>query len=321
MVNSGVIEKHSQAFNHMVDHNMDLYFSQYFPKYAACFSLSQIHQGTLTIGVNDYGEITGIPYIGEIDTASFKKRIEHNMKYIRGNPNLADHKVFKKKYMKGVKIRVVELDTTQKEAYLSDVSRDLLARYNKQKKKYDEEYQRFLQKREVWLRELNVYSCNINTMICKNKKKFYEYVKKHNNEEFANRLMSIVSMEYPITFDHTDTEWRDNRDHFLYWLFDFKDNAIQSLAKKLKPKPPVLPKIYHAPHTLLTQLSDLRYKFVSHNPSLRYYMVQITFPGNIGSAEDEFLQFYNPYRKMWNTRQRAWKNECGPCCWPSDESL
>lgn len=305
-------------FNDAMDHNMDLYFKQYFPKYAACFSATNIDGGILTIGVNDYSEITGIPYVGEMNARHFKRRITNCLKHIRACPTMSSQKdpqEFKREYVERIKIKIVELDTTKSNLFLSDVSEDLMKKYEKQKKKYDEDYIAYLAKRDKWLDELNLYSCNLNKMINNHKNRIHNYIQKEKGKHFAQHMMQIINSHLPLPFPNPDilkTDWKDNHDNFLYWLFEFKDNAIRRIGKTLKPLPPKVPRTYNAPFTILTQLSDLRYRFIKNTPDIKYYIVQIYFPGN--QVEDEYLQFYNPYRKTWNSRSRSWNDDHGPCC-------
>jgi hypothetical protein len=303
-------------FNQAIDYNIDMYFRQYFPKYAACFSATQIDKGVLTIGVNDQSEITGIPYVGELNALQFKRRVMSCLKYLRGVPSMTkDTHEFKNDYIQKIEVKLIELDTTKCDLFLYDVSEDLLQKYTKQKKRYDEEYKNYLIKREKWLDELNMYSCNLNKMIQHHKHKIHNYIQKEKGKQFAEKMMQEINSRLPLPFPNPEilkSDWKTNHDNFLYWLFEFKDNAVKRIGKTLKPYPPKVPKTFNAHITMLTQLTDLRHRFIKNTPDIKYYIVQIHFPGNVN--EDEYLQFYNPYKKTWNSRSRSWNDYHGPCC-------
>ena len=51
-------------FNNMILDNLNLYCDIYVPKYGSSFTNSKIKNGSLQIGVNDNGEVTGVPFYG-----------------------------------------------------------------------------------------------------------------------------------------------------------------------------------------------------------------------------------------------------------------
>jgi hypothetical protein len=53
-------------FNIMISDNICHFFKYYIPKYLSVFGNSNIDSATLYMGVNDFGEITGVPFFGEI---------------------------------------------------------------------------------------------------------------------------------------------------------------------------------------------------------------------------------------------------------------
>ena len=59
IVKTGIITN-KEKFNNDIYKNIRIYFYKYLPKYISAFINSNI-KGQLIIGVNDFGEVTGIP--------------------------------------------------------------------------------------------------------------------------------------------------------------------------------------------------------------------------------------------------------------------
>ena len=78
--------KLTKQFNNMILDNLKLYCDIYVPKYASAFTNSRIKNGNIQIGVNDHGEVTGIPYNGELLEPDIIKLVETSkQKYLFKN--------------------------------------------------------------------------------------------------------------------------------------------------------------------------------------------------------------------------------------------
>lgn len=304
MVNTGVLEN---DFNKIIDTNLQIYFKHYIPKYASAFSNCEISEGVLSIGINDFGEVTGIPYIGELPISLVEKCLSSTLRYIRGNPNT---KKCKNAYIQQLKLRILPLDISNAPSRLYDVSEALMKDLESQKHLFESKNRQYLISREKWFNKLQRYSCTLSKMIEYNKKDIYKYIHEKTPQR-AKRLIRELDNLEKVNNINPECDWKDNPDNLLFWLFQFKDDAIDKFIE-IKPKPPVMPKIFNAPSTLLSQLSDMRLKFVQNTPSIRYYIIQVVFPGSSGNGYH--LEYYHPLKCIWNTRVRTWNNICGPCC-------
>ena len=80
IIETGILKS---DFNTVIYDTLERYFLFYLPKYASGFS-NCTHNGTLYIGVNDFGEVTGIPFIGSIDKTRVNIYIQHILNnYVR----------------------------------------------------------------------------------------------------------------------------------------------------------------------------------------------------------------------------------------------
>lgn len=105
--------------------------------------------------------------------------------------------------------------------------------------------------------------------------------------------------------------YREDTTHPLYWLFKFKDDKVDRYMAE-KPRPPSLPKICNAPYTFITQLSDMRLKFIQNNPELNYYLIQVRFSGHLKNMK--YLEYYHKTKEQWLSRRRVMHSLHGPCC-------
>jgi hypothetical protein len=303
-VKTGVLDS---QFNQVIESNLQIYFKDYVPKYASAYSHCRIDTGILSFGINDFGEITGIPYMGELSYHTIKSLLRASLKYIRGSPNTPQ---CRQDYIEKINVKIIPLDTEQSNIYLCDVSLALMEELNKKAKIYEHKYKEYLCKREAWLKQINLYSCSLDKMIRHKKTELFEFIRKRAGQ-VADKIIQNIEENYPIVFDFRETEWKENKEHYIYWLFEFKDTSLNHISA-IKPQPPIMPKIFSAPTTLMTQLSDMRLKFLNHNPHLKYYLIQIHFPGNI--RENYGLEYFQRYKHVWVKRHRTYSELNEPCC-------
>jgi hypothetical protein len=125
-------------------------------------------------------------------------------------------------------------------------------------------------------------------------------------------IVDYLNNRLPIDLDNLE-ERKYDEDDYLHWIFQFKDITIDRYLNN-KPRPPLYPKICNAPLALMTHLSDMRLKFIQNNKDLRYYLIKVHFSAKIQKPGAKTLEFYNPYRGMWQSRNRMWDPYIGPCC-------
>ena len=64
-------------FNLLVINSIQSYIEWYLPKYFCAFLNAQI-KGNIYIGIDDYGEITGIPFAGDLDVSIINNMINND---------------------------------------------------------------------------------------------------------------------------------------------------------------------------------------------------------------------------------------------------
>jgi hypothetical protein len=293
-------------FNTIIHDNIKHYFLCYIPRYASAFSnCDDIKEGILTIGINDYGEVTGIPYIGDFDEKTLQVYLENTFKLIRAENN---SRKWKQEYLKHIKYEVIPIEIKSPSLHLCDMSMDIYNTMKMQQDTYDEQYRLYLTLRDKWITTFMEYACSINEMLDKRREEVIEFVRK--NAAKPDPIIKFLNSKLPINYNDL-TDRRDNTDDYIYWIFQFKDIVIDKYLLE-KPKPPLYPRMCNAPYALVTHLSDMRLKFIRNNKDLRYYMIRIHFSGNIPKSKP--LEYYHPVKHMWQSRNRIWSPYIGPCC-------
>lgn len=289
-------------FNEIVQMNLSDYFQYYVPKYASAFSNCQIKEGCLTIGISDYGEVTGIPYRGELSYDTVKEYLNSSYNYIRG--------AYKADYLKNMKMEIVEIDTCEAHLRLYDMTDEMIERIKKQKQEYHDAYFAYLNAREKWMSVFLTYTVNINQVRKEKLEEIVAYVQNYHpsNEEYI--LKTLKDPNFVVVPEMIDNYIEDTSNP-LYWLFKFKDDTVDRYMAE-KPKPPSLPKIHPAPYAFMTKLSDMRLKFLQNNADIRYYLIKIRFSGRINTKKH--LEYYHTSKEIWLSRRRVVHSQYGPCC-------
>jgi hypothetical protein len=292
-------------FNTVIHDNIKNYFLCYIPRYASAFSNCNIQKGCLTIGINDFGEITGIPYIGELNVSTLETYLENTYKNIRAENN---SRKWKQSYIKHITFEVIPIDIKNPTLHMCDMSLDIYNTMKQQKDKYDLEYLSYLSARDIWIKDFMDYACSINDMMNKRRHEIIQYVKKYAPR--PDPIVEYLNKKLPIEYDDLN-ERRDDVDDYIYWIFQFKDIVIDKYLVN-KPRPPIYPRMCNAPYALITHLSDMRLKFIKNNKDLKYYLIRVHFSGNIPKSKP--LEYYHPIRQTWQSRNRVWSPFVGPCC-------
>lgn len=281
--------KNKTHFNQEIYKNIKHYFYKYIPKYTSAFINAGI-SGDLIFGVNDYGEITGIPFIGSeqefqnyIDRISIKHFIKCNV-----NVNV--------KIICNVEELIFDLN------FLDDISGKLLKEYYFNIKQKDLIIQKFKNNRLKWANKMNEYTCKLPLLLSSKKQEFEEYLKLHAPQHLnyiikSNEMKNISHLKIDST-------------HYIYWLMKFKDSNLFKI-KNSKPQMPELPKISNGPKYLFKHLTNLRYNLIQNNKNIKYFIINIKISSNNHNLSP--LLYYDIDKKSWIEKIRKLHKD-GPQC-------
>lgn len=275
--------KVTKEFNNMILDNLKLYCDIYVPKYASAFTNSKIHNGMLQIGVNDNGEITGIPYIGELNESKIMKLVEN-----------AKDKYLLNKVV--TKVTVIKLKYHNKLIY--DNSTDIVNKIEKHNSVYNMILEKYYFERKEWTDEVLKYSVRLSDIV-KNeytRKKFYIWLKK---KKCAIYKSIILIKPKEIENIKNKRLLILNKSCIIHWIAMYKDESMAKLQSQ-KPENPNITKFYNSSVCLMTQLTNLRVKFFENNTNINFYKINICFDNindNIYYRKINKQKIYKSYRE------------------------
>lgn len=285
--------KIDERFNQTILDNLRHYSKYYIPKYISAFCNAKLKtNGKFMIGVDDMGEILGIPYLGELPKevviSYIHKQIHDNiittnvtMDYIRSN----------------IKINVDKLEINKHLIYcyldkrIEKISR-IYENYKVERDKYLVEY-------NEWYSRITKYSIklvdiiNVETIF----KEFLEYIISNDSSK-----LFVLKQEIETNIDTINRE-KTNPDTIYYWVCRFRDERVDKIISE-RPKKPVCKYKKLSYMNEFIKLGNMRKRLLDTNADLNYYLVTIEIPNQ---CKDEVF-----YRDIFNNiskRTRVLKDD------------
>lgn len=267
------------SFNEFILHNLRKYIEIYVPKYGCAFhNISK--SGILRIGINDYKEITGIPFIG------YLKQFNSDLQsYI----NEQIKKNVDNKCCLNIISEIHECDKDND--ILDDINlKKILKKHDNEKIKYENAYKKYTNDKKKWISQIMKYKAKLQYMLDdpKQKKEFINFLK---NENLYHKFPEIHT-NYIIDVDKIKDYKKDNT-HMIYWLIKYKDDEVDKLCKN-KPQAPKIPRSLNMEFCLITQMSELRKRWCQNG--MRYYVIDI-----------HFNNFCEKKLKCFSKRKQKWR--------------
>lgn len=283
-------DKEKKIFNDMIFNNMENYFIKYIPRYLSAFLNSNIDNAELYFGVDDYGEITGIPFFGTKKTFEnfIYNIINLPLYYINSNNKSIQYKVV---------IEELEIDKN----YLKDNSNIILKNFYNDKNKINILRKKYKIDRMNWVMMLNEYTCKLPLLLETKKKEFDYYL-----SQKAPHLLNYTIYSHEM---RNIAHLKIDPSHYIYWLMMFKEEHLNKI-QSMKPFKPRIPKINQGPTYLINNLTELRSKMINNNDKLNYFILKIVFPSN----SNDYDTIYYRNDSTWLTKQRHYNENVGPCC-------
>ena len=255
-------------FNNMILDNIKMYCNIYVPKYASAFANSNINDGNIQIGVNDNGEITGIPFFGNLDKS-----------HITNLVNNAKNKYLLNKVI--TKVTVTKLKYCEK--LISDNTDEIIQKTTKHNKICKMIQDNYYYERKNWVSEVLKYAVRLSHIIKNDytRQKFYNWLKSKDCKIYSK----IVQTKWKdIENIENKREQISNDKCIIHWIAMYKDETMVKL-QSMKPEYPNITKYYNSSVCLMTQLTDMRSKFITNNKKIKYYKVNIYFIPDIQNVE------------------------------------
>ena len=295
--------KWNDDFENIIENNLSDFIATVIPKYISCFNNAKI-KGILYLGVDDSGEISGIPYSKTIPVELIKKSVYNSIKN-----HLKCNKFSNDKIIDNINIKIIPLETDIN--ILTDSAQKFYDNYSKNVIKLNDYMEEYNIKRYMWLHRLGLYSQKLNLMLntTKYRNELKQKIIDEDTENEATHLVELLASNECLILDydniHDETQ-RGNKKRLFYWIAKFRDDMINLIRKERPEK--IMFNFKYFPRHILCNLPDLRYKFVEND--IQYYMIKIDC--NIENLEDEFL-FKFPNSNKWQYRVRI-QDDSGPKC-------
>lgn len=281
ILETGVLAKN---YNSLIYQSLDSYFANTFPKNIVAFLNAGI-TGDLYLGINDDGEVTGIPFLGSPNITTIKKHIHNNLSnYIVNYQNI-------KKY---VDTEVCELGVNK--SFLDNsVLNDLILKYKTKKKLKLQRKKKYEFQKQIWLANTSIYEKKIVDLInsepCRSELKTY-ITEQCTNERVKVALVNELSSPNNIAITNYN---REDINSILSWGCKFKDAMLEEMMK-LRPKKPQTTIRIH-PELIFNKISPLRLKFIENNPTLKYYIIRVHVKAVRIPTEVYYVEPYNKKHK------------------------
>lgn len=280
-------ETNKYDFNDMVFDNLVEYIEYYIPKYYTAFMNSHIN-GTLFLGLNDYGFARGIPFQGDLPIDKLNdiifNALYNNVKYP------LSHNFQKTIVTKWMKVNNIPVpDTSIVPEY---------TQYLEDKQKYDDAYNK-------WYELLMDYEIRF---------AFYsrKLVNLGNDPECRKLIISYIKSIDPtnimIQFYESSAELvpkeheemaivKDNPNEPEYWIVRWKDSMISKIRSE-KPQFNYEFPQYNIPLNIITNVGTMIPYWKRDNVDINTYVLQINFIPEEDTHYD-FSYLESKYRNIW----------------------
>ena len=280
-----------KRFNDLILFNIYKYLEVYLAKYVSSFHNCSTRHSHMTfiVGVNDDAEVTGIPFKG--DLFQHRGALQKYCEYLVEND-------LSKVCCLSVNLRVEECDVNV-DALDDELISTQLRMQQKQRNHYTIVNRKFKKKRKQWNKAIMKYKGKLQNVFDDPhfQDEFKEFLRDMN---LLSEFEEEIKTSYTVDLDKVK-EYKTNKGTFMYWLIHFKDLKVAELLQ-VKPKSPVFPKQLNVEFCAVTQLSNLRHRWISNNPSLKYYVLKIEIEKD--SCCGQTVPFIDPRRRHWRTVER-----------------
>ena len=286
-----------EKFNQSILDNLKFYSRFYIPKYLSAFCNGNLKKkGKLMIGVDDLGEILGIPYLGCIPKEIIKN---HIIKQI--HDSIITTNATMNYILENIKINIDKLVINPNLIYSN--LEEKIHKINESFKNYQQEKEEYQNAYKLWYNKLNKYAMKLVDIL-----KYPDVFRELFNYimERDDRKLFVLSQNIE-DYIHNIHHYKNDENNISYWLCRFRDEKVDEIIANRPVKPKTKVKYISYVNEFL-KLGNLRKTLLECNPDLNYYIIIVEIPNN---CLDEVF-----YRDIHNSIQKKTRVlECGePIC-------
>jgi hypothetical protein len=301
-----------RGFNEIIFCNLKQYINTYLPKYISTFSNTEdISEGHLYIGINDFGEITGIPFAGILDEDIIRSFLNFTKPFLSSSSEETIDRLFD-----SIKIEVINVESNKESTLiplLEDECKNELDAYNYKRNEFKKVYKDYIIKHTAWVEEMLSYASKLVEYVTDPKLRIdisdfilnsddYKNIEvkksviatsldgskheKHCEKSDLDNVIEILRSDVaiPIYDSIKLAEIKLDPTHVLYWVMIYKDHITQIIRQRRPVKP--CDTFYNEElfyNNVLRFISKMRYKFLNVNTNLCYYVIKFIIPANYNS--------------------------------------
>ena len=318
ILTNGVLD---ERYNLAILKSLESYINWYVPKYICAFLNAKIH-GTIYIGIDDYGEITGIPFVGRLSRNKVEKIVKKTLKN-----NIYEYD----KLHINVKVVVKKLDIDINILDNDDLSH-LISQYETKNLENQKKMKEYNRKKTIWMKKISRYETKLVSILNRPDIRqeliiYLQTVALYSTEvtnDVLNRFLHTLSADRPIKVNSEIIDKvKNDKTNLLYWVMQFKDYMLQKLLESRPIRPKILLQTY--PEMIFKRLSPLRRLFLTNNSNLNYYILKIEVADTVAdtavdtavdkSDNGNVYYFKFPGQTSWTSKiRRCMGTEMVPAC-------
>ncbi len=289
-------------YNSLVYQSLQHYFINVIPKYISSY-LNANTFGDIYIGIDDSGEITGIPILNNIN---------HNIIYDLFYKSILNLLTFFDNIHNYVSISIIPLIIDK--SLINNNSFDkLLSNYKSKITKKISEYDKYYTLKNNWLNSISAYEKKINYLLNKHyfRKELIDFLNNTlYNESLSNStILSLTSLLLSSQFLYYIHEDKNNINTITYWSCKYKDHILSELLKT-RPSKPNIPIRIH-PKLIFMRTTPLRLHFINNNHNIKYFIIKIHVKQYNG---DQICYYKYPFSDKLNYKIRRINCNSQPFC-------
>ena len=292
-----LIQNNKWIFNKNVIYSLENMITTYLPKYTCAYLSSNIDINCdLYFGVNDIGDLIGIPFQGYLDI----HHIENYVKMVYKNNIQFDGNI-----MDYVTIDIIKLEN---DSFIVKNINPKFIQYTKYLKIYNEKKKKYLSNKLTWVKLTNRYNAKLcdlaNTL--DTRIELLQYIQFYDPK---NNVIKLLKNGLQLEHKNMDyvNKYKNNKNSVYYWLTEWKDKMLQ-FVKVIKPKLLYkIPNEYFPLHILLTVNNMIPY-WTKFNDNINLFIIKFTF-----TKQQNLLIKYKTIYDEWSQCKRIIQND-HPCC-------
>ena len=296
------------VFNQIVKNNLIKYLEIYIPKYTCAFMhpLSNVLSSELYIGVDDFGNIIGIPYSNKLDLSfiedTLSRILSSSLIEIDTEINLMDY----------ISYEVIPI------SYNDNYDYDIWSEYLELKTDYISKMKKNREDKKKWTNKLHTYTRKlvelVNDRECRDN--MIEYII-NNYQDYVDNIEDVTPLIELLQSDNyinTNYEGRIIRilktepTNIIFWLTKWKDYIID-IHRETKPKSFTLSRV--DPISYICNLEQMIPYWFQINENMKLCILKINF-----IKPD--IEINISYKDLLGESKSCFRSECdsGPCCIP-----